>query len=360
MHPLEAIPSSPKPAELRSRVLTRSDKAAWNDIIRSLPEEHRFLADDWTALLEEAYGYSSHLLTLEEKGRIVAALPLSVIRSVFTGKRAVSLPFFDRSLIHSPDQDLITPLFQELVKVGREQNLDYVEVRGGVERIKGSSPSLAFYNHIVDLSQGSDAVFSNFASSTRRAIRKAQKTGVAVDISTSRIALRGYYDLHCETRRRHGLPPQPYSFFELLHKRLIETGKGVIVSATFESKLAASAIYLQQGNTIHYKYGASDETLQQSRCNNLVMWTALEHYSQQGFLKMDFGRNSLKNQEGLRKYKLNYGASEQVIHYLRYNLKTNKAVAMSDDVFGWHNKLFANLPISLNRLAGKFLYRHIA
>lgn len=74
---------------------------------------------------------------------------------------------------------------------------------------------------------------------------------------------------------------------------------------------------------------------------------------------MDLGRNSLSN-EGLRKYKNTWGPEERLTHYYRYDLKQKKAAPMSDDVYGWHNKVFRKLPRPLAQLAGRILYKHIA
>ena len=45
-------------------------------------------------------------------------------------------------------------------------------------------------------------------------VRKAEKEGVCAEVSTSAEAIEVYYGLHCETRRKHGVPPQPFSFFQ--------------------------------------------------------------------------------------------------------------------------------------------------
>jgi len=89
------------------------------------------------------------------------------------------------------------------------------------------------------------------------------------------------------------------------------------------------------------------------------MWSAMKHYSEKGKKAMDLGRNSLENQ-GLRKYKNTWGADEKLTHYHRHDLKKNQTIIMKDDVYGWHNAIFTRLPISVTKMIGSILYKHIA
>jgi lipid II:glycine glycyltransferase (peptidoglycan interpeptide bridge formation enzyme) len=121
----------------------------------------------------------------------------------------------------------------------------------------------------------------------------------------------------------------------------------------------AGAVFLHFGRHAIYKFGASDEAHQQLRANNLVMWRAILHYASEGFSDLDFGRTSLGN-DGLRKFKLGWGAGEEQVAYTRYDLRHSAYVTARDAAHGWHNRLFRALPPPLSRLAGALLYRHIA
>ena len=341
------------------RVVRPADEALWSEAIEAVDAASRFLCQDWQNLLQKTYGYQPGLVVLKRSGLVSSVMPFMVVRSIFTGTRAISLPFFDICRSYSLDPADIPLLYESLKAEGKAKNWDYIELRGDTSKLNIEGPSLSFYNHVVDLSGGPDKVFANMASSTRRAIRKAEKSGVRIEFSSSPEALKGFYRLPCLTRRRHGLPPQPYAFFENLRQAFIEKGKGSIVSAYSGRDLAASSIYLEQGNAVHYKYGASDPRYQESRCNNYVMWSAMKHFSERGFITMDLGRNSLNN-AGLRKYKNTWGPKELLTHYHRYNLKTDRVMKMTDDVYGWHNNFFKLLPSSISQLAGTLLYRHIA
>ncbi len=343
----------------KGRIITPDDSEAWRKVIEAVDSRSRFLCDTWIRLLVASYDFAPRMAILERGEQIVAALPFVEVKSLFTGKRGISLPFIDFCDAYCPQSSDYTLLYNTFVEHGRRNGWRYLETRGNFEQTPATEASLEFYTHVVDLRTGTETVFNRLASSAQRAIRRARKEGVQIDFSHEEQAIRTYYELQCQTRKRHGLPPQPYSFFRNLHRQIIETGEGFVVTGSYRGKPIAGAVYIKQSDVIHYKYGASDMKYQNARANNLVMWSAIEWAAKNGFTEMHLGRNSINN-HGLRKYKLTWGATEGRASYHRYNLKTNQIAKMTDDVYGWHNQIFARLPQPLAKLAGSLLYKHIA
>jgi len=201
-------------------------------------------------------------------------------------------------------------------------------------------------------------LFDRCDPATRRAVRKAKQAGLEVEIGHTLGALHEFYALHIRTRRKHGLPPQPFSFFLALHDEIISRGHGFIAVARHGLRPVAAAVFLHFGSRAVYKYGASDDTELPLRANNLVMWHSIRWLAEHGFESLDFGRTSL-NQDGLRRFKLGWGTAEHTLHYYRYCLRTNQFVTVPDRAHGWHNRVFARLPLLANRLLGAMVYRHL-
>ena len=121
----------------------------------------------------------------------------------------------------------------------------------------------------------------------------------------------------------------------------------------------AGAVFLHFRRSAIFKYGASDERFQELRPNNLVFWRAIEWHSAAGFTEMDLGRTD-RGQEGLRRFKLGWGAVERPIEYVRCDCRNGNFLTQSDRVHGWHNLLFRVMPGPLSRLVGAAAYRHVA
>ena len=253
----------------------------------------------------------------------------------------------------------VLEMVQNAVEWGRARGWNSIELRGGRKFLGEAPASLAFYGHHLDLAAPAARLFKRMDGSVRQAVRKAEKEGVTVEVSQSEEAVRAYYDLHCLTRKRHGLPPQPLSFFLNIWRHILSQEQGMVVLAGWRGVKIAGAVYFFLGGRAIYKYGASDFRRQYLRPNNLVMWEAMKWLAWHGLTSLHLGRTSLSN-EGLRKFKLNLGAVEQRLEYVKLDLRRNRYAVDAEGIAGWHNRVFRRLPVCLARRAGELLYKHWA
>jgi hypothetical protein len=286
-------------------------------------------------------------------------LPVMEVNSPVTGSRGVSLPFTDESLFLSDGSISAEEVFQEVINFGRIRNWKYIECRGIKNLSKTASPSLSFFGHVLPLSGREDRLFSRLESKVRRSVRKAERCKVRVEISRTMDSVRAFYSLHCKTRRRHGLPPQSFSFFRNIFEHVLSKDLGFVVLGSYQEKPIVAAVFFHLGDKAIYKFGASDWAFQHLRGNNLVMWEAIKWYSARGFALLHFGRGSIAN-EGLREFKLSFGTEEYRIDYFKYDFRKEAFVTDRDKVFGWFNGVFRLMPIPLSRIVGILLYRHLS
>ena len=274
-------------------------------------------------------------------------------------KRGVALPFTDECApltIHSSENQ---KLFSSALNFGRERGWKYIECRGGRKLFGAVPAALSFYGHALELAADEEKMFGRLESSVRRAIRKAQKDGVTVEILQSLDAVRIFYRLQCATRKRHGLPPQPFDFFVNIHRHILSQNQGFIAVASQGGRAVAASVYFHLGGRAVYKYGASDFARQHLRANDLVMWEAIRWLARNGGRHLHFGKTALAH-EGLRRFKLAWGTTEELIEYVKFDLRKSAFVTDTDAISGWHNAVFRSLPDFLSQAAGKLLYKHWA
>jgi hypothetical protein len=334
-------------------------QADWNALIASQPKHSFFHTAEWAEVLADTYGYTPVYFAAGETDGVRSILPLMEVDSWLTGRRGIGLPFTDVCQPLCQDAATFQKLFQSAVEFGKSRNWKYIECRGGRELFGKVPASLLFYGHGLDLTAGEDGLFSRLESSVRRAIRKAEKAGVTVEILKSLAAVRIFYSLQCQTRKKHGLPPQPFSFFLNIHRHILSQDMGMVVLARHHGRPIAASVYVNLGDRVIYKYGASDEAFQDLRGSNLVMWAAIKEYVRRGAKHLDLGRTSIGN-EGLRKFKLGWGAEEHKIEYVKFDMRKNEFVTDVDETSGWHTRIFRRMPGFLSRAAGAVLYKHWA
>ncbi|MGH7941987.1 MAG: lipid II:glycine glycyltransferase FemX [Limisphaerales bacterium] len=331
----------------------------WGALLGGFSDHSFFHTAAWAKTLVGAYGYTPAYLTVEESGVVQALLPLMEVDSRLTGRRGIALPFTDECGPLYEDCVWAHRLIQSAVAMGKSRGWKSIEFRGGGTLFPIAPTAVSFYGHRLNLDKGEDAVFAAMNGSTRTAIRKAEKSGLTATVSGGMKAVETFYFLHCKTRRKHGLPPQPFSFFKNIWRHILSRDQGMVVIARYEDRPVAASVYFQSGASAVYKFGASDDCCQRMRGPNLVMWEAIKHLCRNGARTLDLGRTSLAN-EGLRGFKLNWGAQERKIEYVKYDLRRDTFVAGRDGAVGWHNRVFRALPLGLSRLIGSALYRHLA
>jgi hypothetical protein len=331
---------------------------AWDHVVASHRDAGCFHTSAWARVLHETYKHRPFYLQFFNERRLVAMIPLMEVRSPFTGRRGVCLPFSDacEPLIFDPEAvDLVS---DRIVRFAQERRWKYLEIRGGPSFQLASSSAAKFYGHTLDLRSGAEDLIARFASPVRRAIRKAERSDVSTAIRRNRLAVVDFYRLHVQTRRRHGLPPQPASFFLNIYEHIIKQGLGFTVLAQRGSRPIAAAMFFRFGKNALYKYGASDEKFQELRANNLVMWHGIQFLARNSDEKLHFGRTECEN-DGLRRFKLSWGAEEETIDYFRVDPSDRKCLLAAPSNSSFHKKIFGTLPLMFNRLAGSLVYPHL-
>ena len=340
------------------RVVDPLHQPAWDQLITLHRDADCFHTSAWARVLHQTYNHKPFYLQFFHRQTLVALIPFMEVRSPFTGRRSVCLPFSDacEPLIFDPEATNLVK--DQLISFARERRYKYLEIRGGKSLRVATTPSGRFYGHTLNLCRGSKDLISRFASAVRRAIRKAERSGVKTFVERNRPAIGDFYQLHVQTRRRHGIPPQPASFFLNIHEHIVKPGLGFVVLARYGYRVVAAAIFFRFGKNALYKYGASEKRFQEFRANNLVMWHGIQVFAQEGAEQLHFGRTDFEN-DGLRRFKLSWGTEEGTIDYFRVDPSGREYLAPAQHDSAFHKKIFGRLPLALNRLAGCVIYPHL-
>ena len=353
------IASSISAAPLGAPVIVNPlEQSEWDAQVEALPEATLFHGTAWARVLRDTYGHQPVYFCRLAGGRLQQVLPVMEVSSALTGRRGVSLPFADFcSPLNGGIEDL-SELYAFAREIGRERNWRYFEARGRFNRWSGATPSVSFFGHTIHLGDDS-GMFREMDGAMRRGIRKAEQSKVQVEFGTNAEAMRVFFALHCHSRRRHGLPPQPVEFFDNIARHVFGAGHGFVAIARHEGRPIAAAVFFHTGHLGLYKFGASDYQFQHLRPNNLLMWEAIKHCASLGLTDLHLGRTSLFN-DGLRHFKLGFGAVEETIQYAKYDFRRSGFVSDVDRSEGPLNAMFRCLPMPLLTQAGRFLYPHLS
>lgn len=331
----------------------------WDRKVAAFADATIFHSATWARVLHESYGYTPCFLATRAAEGFGSLLPLMEVSSRLTGQRGVSVPFSDFcDPLCRPGHEA-APLVEAAIRHAREKLWRHVEFRTNAG-IPQSAPSTARYlTHQLELTKGEDELWAGLESAARRSIRKARDSGVVVSIGQDEAAMREFFRLHCLTRKRHGVPPQPYAFFANIRRHLVDQENATIMLASHRGRAIAAMVFMQFGLRVIYKFGASDLAFQHLRANSLLMWEAIQRYASEGMHDLHLGRNETNN-PGLRRYKLAWGSSENSLSYYRYSSIARNFIHASNPQQSWQHFAFRRFPLPLMKIIGSLTYRHMA
>ncbi|MBZ5499125.1 MAG: GNAT family N-acetyltransferase [Acidobacteriia bacterium] len=333
----------------------------WGRLVERHPKASVFHTAGWLESLRRTYGYRIFALTASLPGHeLETGIPFCHINSWFTGQRLVSLPFSDHCdpLIDQPGR--VSSLLRSLQARPELGNRKYVELRPldaacGVETTAtGFTCCARFYFHRLDLRSGPGAIYKRFHKDcVQRKIRRAEREKLTVEQGQSERLLRDFYRLHLRTRRRQGLVPQPFAWFQNLAGCL---GPAMQVRAAYlKNQPVAAIVTLRHRDRIVYKYGSSDARSNALGGTQLLFWSAIQEACEQGLHEFDLGRTGCDN-PGLIIFKERLGATRNDLAYVRCPAPITSGAGKP--YFHVLNRVLSWAPLNLLRAAGALLYRH--
>lgn len=341
------------------RIINPINDKEWDEKILHYGEYSFFHTREWARILSDTYGFNPVYFGIFNNNEIPSFIPAMLVNSVLTGKRIVSIPFSDcvDPLI---EKNVNTEeLIKEVISYAQIEKVKFIEFRSTKKNFPFDTKLFRTdYRHVLRLDRSKEELFKLFSDNTKRNIKKSNKNELVLKILNNTAGIKTFYDMMCVTRKKHGLPPQPFAFFLSILSNIIIPGFGDILLAEKGGKYIAGAIYLKIGKKLLYKYGASYADYHELRGNHFVMWEAIKKYTDEGFEEFDFGRTEMEN-EGLRRFKLSWNTEETFIYTTRYNPNTKSFLPAGTKTRGFHNIIFNHSPVLISRIIGKAIYKHI-
>jgi lipid II:glycine glycyltransferase (peptidoglycan interpeptide bridge formation enzyme) len=160
--------------------------------------------------------------------------------------------------------------------------------------------------HAVDLTIGPGCLWTNLSDANRRAIRKAERSGLEVAVANAIDDYRSYYECYQDSLRRWGDRATSHYPLELLLNMAEAAGdKAKLWLARHEGRVVSGSLVLYHGQHAVYWHGASREESLHMRPSNLVHWQAIRDAHARGFRWFDF--NPSGGHDGVARYKTTFG-----------------------------------------------------
>ncbi|MBV8172604.1 MAG: GNAT family N-acetyltransferase [Candidatus Eremiobacteraeota bacterium] len=339
------------PAAARMEVVqTDNSDPRWRAFVQAA-QPTLFQHPDWATLMQETYGFPARVAMVLEGGVVSAGLPYSEVED-FRGRRRIAGAFAD---VCEPLGAEAWPTIEAALCA---EDIPW-QIRSRCSPGERALETRQVAVHqTIELPADREEALAFARSRQRSEVRQALRAGVSLKRYDGAEAIEVFYPLHLRTRKeKHALLPQPRSFFEALAGRYFPQ-RGFVLAAQLDGAVVGAELLLTCGDTLYYKFVASDRSALQARPNDFLLWSAIETAAQMGLRRLDLG---IAEAESLIHFKRKYRASEAPVFAARYiaAAKPAAAVQMERSLVDVTRALAeANVAATVTEAAAAALYRY--
>jgi Acetyltransferase (GNAT) domain len=349
------------------KILTIQDigPGKWDSFVSRHPHGSLYHTSAWHKVMEDSYGYKTRYYVIHDsEGLIHSALPVVNLWNLFLGRRNVCYPFSDYCDPLVENQEDLLALVNCL-----GQSAEPFEIRANhlPWPIDGMSPDDSFFNYSISLLEDPEVIYSRLhPSCIQRKIRKSEKSGVVIREGMGLPDLKEFFRLHLLTRKRLGLPAQPFFFFRNLWEKFGNSGELKLLFAEFEDRKIGALLLIGhrrpddtsgEGDVLYYKYGASDVKYFNLGFNPALFWKAILQAKEHGYSSLDLGRASGTDEVSLGMFKEHLGAEKRPLKY--YSTAKSYAESGKSGKTALAGKILRITPGWVSGMAGKLFYRYL-
>ena len=302
----------------------------WDDVVHGSPDGWVFGLYGWQDLIlaVERWELREHSFALRENGRCVAVVPLQFNPS--SGVMASSGwggagPILDGSLSAKARRRVMGEAIARCVEAAESCGAKGLEfpllpaTETSVTAPWGVNPLVLYgfedrsgLSRVIDLSLSEQELSADLTPDARRQIRLAREAGYVVERADWADCLDHYYELHCATYRRTGVPPHPREYFAGIAGRTAPAGYSVL----WRVRDASGAVVSYHNDACfrmgaYYHTGCSADGVGETGAGYLLFWEAMMGARAAGARWYDCGaifpNTEDPKQRGLTTFKTKFG-----------------------------------------------------
>ena len=352
------------------RFLNPESDPRWDKFVEDHPLGTIYHLSGWKRVIESSFKHISGtvIVICNKSGQLEAGLPVYLVKSWFTGNRIVSAPFalYCDPLVSEEGQFL--KMISYLQELKRKWNASYFEIR--------MSPMFAYKNscicesetgisvsnktHVLDLDKSPDELMMSFGKDVVQSIARANRKKLVLKIGESHDDLKVFYSLLVLSRKRLGLPPIPYLFYESLWNVFKPSEQLKLFFTLYHGQVISTKLFLAYKSSFYSEYTGDLIQYRKFRPNHFLEWEAIKHASSCGYSQYNFGRTAINN-KGLMFYKGRWGTVTHELPKIFYpkdfGLKEDgKEASIQYKIV---SKIIGRLPIKACIKMGDLIYRHM-
>lgn len=303
--------------------------------------------------MEECFSYEARYLLAEDNAGLRGVLPLFLVKNPILGKVLLSSPFAVYGGVLGGDASVRQALYDEALRMGKEEQVDYVEFRNGfAEQCVGVSNINRYVTFSRPVPADEEELLDSLPKKTRNMVRKALKQPfeVAYNVRDPKVFDR----VHSTNMRRLGTPNFPIRYFERLLANFGDMAD--IREVRLGGDVMAVSVNLFFRGSMHTYHAAADSRFNALAPNTFMYFDHLRWAGANGCATFDFGRS--KWNTGPFEFKRHWNTVMRELPYEVVLIRKRDLpnVSPANPKFSLPIRIWKKLPLSVTRALSRIVF----
>jgi len=338
--------------------LAEESCAEWDAYVQSAPDGLPLHLSGWRDVLNKTYGYETCYVVARDNTRIVGVLPLFLVPSRLTGKRAMTMP----GGLCADNEAVAVSLIDFGLQTALANGVDRLLVQDSRQTWPDKWPIESRHVYwLLELGSSEEDLWRRLDGNIRRQVRKAKRNNLEIEIGRDDSLVEPFYDMFSQFTHQAGTPVFSKTFLQNVVDAF-PAGYNIAL-VWHDKKPIAGYFQLEMGAIVYGMWGAALSDTIKLRPAYLALWEIMRDALDNGFTYLDMGRSP--KEANASKFKGQWGGQSRPIYqtvimkndYENSNSLTNQV--QSDERFQLFMQVWPRLPLSLTRYLGPKLRWHI-
>jgi FemAB-related protein (PEP-CTERM system-associated) len=337
--------------------LTAEKQPLWDEYVKKsvsgLPQH----LSGWQEVQRETYGHEPHYLMAVEGEKIVGVLPLFLIRSLWLGNTARTMPgglCADNEIVASA----LIEAGRDWAKLVKARRFFVADSRQAWQAELSTTTKHVYW--VKDVGSDTEALWKGLDGNIRRQVRIARRNKLHVKIDRSGHLLGTFYDVFSDFAHQSGTPLFGRYFLENVIEAFPD---GFSIAVVYQEERPLGAYFqLEMGSTTYGMWGGTPAEFLKLRPVYLTFWEILSDAVDQGFQVVDMGRSPADSNAS--KFKGQWGGASHPVYQQRVVFDRDRAANQNQEIqmgrpFQLVTYLWPKMPTPIVRYLGPKLRRHV-
>ena len=366
-HVLETIAGYARPVNPLYTTFAVSDPKTipdWNQFVVSQQLGWVSHRAEWCTMLSQAFPFLQVRYVMVRHGAngpIAAILPLFLQKTHRGQRKLISLPHTTFCDPLAAEPEAMQYLVGKLPELMKQEDACTLEIRSFLASDQIESPAFRkssdYIHHEIALDKTEDELLLSFhRTSIRKEIRRTLKSPLKIREGKTVEDLQTFFNLYKDSRKRLGLPAQPWPFLRSLWLNLHPIHGIELLLVELDGRAIGGLIVLLDRQRASAEMIAYEDETKTLSPNQLVLWSAICRAKASGRANFDFGRTPLV-EHNLISVKDRWGTKTRPINHFSMPANTPKKLSQSRIIYELTRTILRRIPSRPYSAFSEFFYR---